>query len=83
MEFTAELAKYGPTGVALALVGFITYVGVRMLAFFERNEQRHDKSDDRFAKAIRQNTKVTEQTYRFMKNLNGKLEGAVKEKAKE
>ena len=69
-----ELARYGPTGVALAVVAILFYV-IR----YTFNELR--KSIDKNTKATEINTKMGNETYKFLKTLNGDLKEAIKKKA--
>ena len=90
---TEELAKYGPTGVAIALILGISYIIPKLLIllkskddmflkFMNESEERHCKAYEKLdATLTGVNITVQENTI-FMRNLNGKLEKAIKEKVK-
>ena len=63
-----ELAKYGPTGVSIALIIGVVYIICKLIPIFKM-----------FVESINANTKVTIEMHTFLKSLNGKLKKAVDE----
>lgn len=68
-----KIAQYGGAGIACLLIVAIVYLIIKLSPmFFIAMEKFHD--------AIDKNTKVTQQMYNFLKNLNGELKKSVKNK---
>lgn len=94
MDAFTELSKYGATGVAIAAIAALVYVSTKFITYMQITQKEHTaslnklaasnlqlaKSTERSARASEQTLKATEQQYQFMKNLNGKLEAAIKER---
>lgn len=77
MEF---LQSFGPAGAAVAIVFLF-------LKYMKEEAEHRDEVIDRMiqsvdlnTKATSQNTKVSKQNYDFLKNLNGELKKAAKNK---
>ena len=87
MEFLIELAKYKEWGAILALTGLVAYIVMQhqktvkgFLRHDSENDSRHNKTYQQLTRNIKENTKVTRETYDFMKSLNGSMRRAVKKK---
>lgn len=78
-----ELAKYGITGVAIALAILVGWVIRQFLQFTKDAMADASRRNEHLAEIVRKNTQITEQTYEFLKLLNGKLAKTVKSKIKE
>lgn len=65
-------------GAASAVV-VVVYL---FLKFMREQGEKNDESLRHLSKSIDRNTEVSDETHRFLKNLNGKLEEAVVDKVK-
>lgn len=93
MEVSGELAKYGVTGIAVALVGALVWIITKFLDQMNktavmRNDQdskfleaidRNTKCSAKLEKAVMKNTSVTEETVKYLKHRNGTFEKLIKE----
>ena len=91
----AELAKYGPTGVAIAVLALSAYILGLAFKRMDSMDQRHEEAWKRMSVALEKNTEALDKTAkaadrqatataennRLTRNLNGKLEAAVIQKA--
>lgn len=80
MEMVEELAKYGTSGVALGALIMIFMMIKTFLKHIQDAADKHEKAYQRLSGSIDKNTKVTDETYRFLKNLNGSFKKVVKDK---
>lgn len=85
-----ELAKYGSTGVALAVIGVLFYVLKIILEKFEVSQKDQADAIRSSAEATKmisvkldQAIKTDAEMYDLLKNLNGKLTSAIIKKAEE
>lgn len=88
-----ELAKYGPAGVAIALIISLAYVIPKIVVYMKnkddkfldylcKSEERHTKAYDKLDTTLNGLAVTVSENTVFMKSLNGKLEKAIREKAK-
>ncbi len=97
VEAAQELAKYGATGVAISAFVAIVFL-IREFIKFQlhatqataKSTQHHVEALNKLAitltrleKSTDRNTLQTDETLKFMRNLNGKLEQAVIDKHKQ
>lgn len=79
MDFS-QWTEFGLAGLVIAaLFWYIIKKDNFIKEILDKNEQRHQK----FTESIDANTEVTKETHKFLVSLNGKLEGAAKDKIKE
>jgi hypothetical protein len=69
MEEITKLAEYGPTGISIALILAIVYMGCKFIPLF--------------VNSLNANTKATIEMHEFLKGLNGRLRQVVNEKLDE
>lgn len=81
-ENLISLVRYGPTGISLALLGLMFGIIKLFLKQSNQIDQRHSRAFDRLSIAIDKNTRMTNETYQFLRNLNGSLKKNVEEKRK-
>ena len=78
MSDLTKLAEYGSAGVAVALIiGFIymfNQMRSQFLNYIDKREESHDKTYCALKKSIDKNTKVSEETYTYLKMKNGSME---------
>jgi len=70
MEFL-ELKELGIAGVS---VGAVVFVVIKFLAHLKDSDDRNSNIHNKFNESINANTKVTNETYLYLKNRNGTLE---------
>ena len=86
-SLSLELAKYGPTGVALAALILTYLIFKAFLNYQQETGRRHERAFSSLTQAINKNaestdknTAATQETLQFMRNLNGSLVKAVESK---
>lgn len=75
-----ELAKYGSTGVALAVIAILFYIVRYAVTKIDKAFDKVEKSMEANTKATIENTKVTHETYDFLATLNGDLKAVIRKK---
>ncbi len=85
-----ESTKYGAPAIAIGALVIILYIVREFLKRMDTMDLRHQEAFNKVSdsmtyaattinQALNKNTKVTDETYQFLRNLNGKLIGIVKE----
>ena len=82
METLTTLADKGLAGALVLAIAAMVYIVVKFLQYLKDSEERHIKSYTELSKAIRKNTSVTDETYKYLKMRNGSLEKIIKESKK-
>jgi len=72
------LAEYGACGVALGAIVAIIFIVKAFLKRLDKMDARHGGTIKEFRKSLDKNTKVTEQTYQYLKLRNGAMERMLK-----
>ena len=89
MDIT-KLAEYGITGVAVAIIigfillfkyllEFINKQRMDYLCEIEKIDKRHSQNVTKLTKALEKNTRVSDQTYQYLKLRNGSLEKSIRD----
>ena len=79
MTDLTKLVDYGTTGVAIALIIAFVYLMTKFLKYMVSREKSHNRAFEALKKSIDKNTKLTEQTYIYLKLKNGSLEKLFKD----
>jgi hypothetical protein len=66
-----QLAGYKEYGVIIAVLIVLVYVFITFMKFIKETSDKHDKQQDEFMRTINANTKVTDETYQYLKLQNG------------
>lgn len=78
-----DINSLGPSAaVVIAVLAFLRYMDTQNKRQTKEDERR-DKREEKLAQSIEKLGGTASEMYQFMKNLNGKLEKAIKEKVKE
>jgi len=75
-----EIAKTGLIGVIILMIGLVFWLVKEFLTFIRSREDAHTSCYNDLKKSIEANTKVTQETYRYLKLRNGHLEKILKDK---
>lgn len=75
-----QLAEYGLSGIAIGLIIFMGYTFNLFIKFAKEQMKEGSKQQEHLRQTIEKNTKVNDQTYQLLKNLNGRLREAYDKK---
>lgn len=78
IDFT-KLAEYGTAGIALAILAVLLYVFLTFMKFIRETSDKHDQQQNEFMRTITANTKVTDETYQYLKMQNGSFKDLMKD----
>jgi len=75
-----KIAEYGAVGIALTLIMLVAYLVNLFLKTIKNVNHDHEKAYNELKKSINRNTKVSMETYYYLKNKNGIYEKLLKRK---
>jgi uncharacterized membrane protein len=78
LDFT-QFLDYGMSGMALAILAVLLYVFLTFMKFISETSKKHDQQQDEFMKTINANTKVTDETYQYLKLQNGSFKDLMRD----